>query len=234
MGYSIFIIAKEKRLLREMSLFLENNMIGFNQHFHGSADLFFSLRVGPKGNNSISYKGGINNPHMIGFDFNCGGGERLHMFSILRWMAETISKTPGNYYYDGERSKFSGKSIREDFNHEAENVYEHRDKSRSETLEDLKRMIACHNLGINTIKYKKTGKPYPNDHEMDGNKTTEEIVNEVNEKIEFIENDIKRLDQLWKELIVCDACGRSKIIFDRSPCECGKGEMWIDQESFKR
>lgn len=195
MGYSIFTISKNKHLQKKMFSFLSENMKSFNQHFHGSEEAYFGLRVGAKGQNGISYTGGMNNRDMIGFDFNCSGGERLHMFNLLKWIAKSISKDPNIYYYDGERSKFGG-TIQEDFDHEAGVMYEH-NNPKDKTLEDYKRMVSSFGFNVHPLKYEKTGLPSPNDWKEVGPKTNEEIVSEIKGYIDFIENDIKRLDELW-------------------------------------
>jgi hypothetical protein len=173
-----------------MFSFLEENMKSFNQHFYGAEAAYFGLRIGAKGSNGISYTGRMNNPDMIGFDFNCSGGERMHMFQILKWMSKVISRAPEIYYYDGERSKFGG-TIKEDFDHEAAILYDvNKPKKKEEPLEFYQRLVASFGMGVHPVKYNEKG-------ERDGEKTTEEIEKETNEKIEWIENDIKRLDELW-------------------------------------
>ena len=178
-----------------MFSFLEQNMKSFNQHFYGADEAYFALRSGAKGDNGISYTGRMNNSDMIGFDFNCSGGERMHMFEILKWMVMRISNAPGIYYYDGERSKFNSESIQKDIDREATIIFEANNKNKS--LDWYKNMVAVSRLSIIHTKYKKTDKPYPNDYVADGEKTIEELNTEIKENIDWIENDIKRLDELW-------------------------------------
>jgi hypothetical protein len=53
-------------------------------------------------------------------------------------------------------------------------------------------------LSVNA-EYIETGLPYPDEYKLDDvNSPKEKIDQEIKEKIEFIENDIKRLDKLWE------------------------------------
>ena len=174
--------------------FLEKNMVSFNKHFNGSDSMYFCTRTGSKGINSISYTGGINSTLLIGFDYNTSGGERTNMFEIMKWMTQKIGKKPNVYYYDGEPCEIIG--LRTSIDKE---IFDR--KKDNETMEDVTIRTYSYNLGIINTKYKKTGKPFPNDFIEDGKKSNSDLDKEIEEKMSFIEGDIKRLDSLWNDSI---------------------------------
>lgn len=133
MGYSAFIIAKEKHLQEKMFSFLEKNL-----------KTKLGLRIGSKGSRSISYTGGKRSKLMIGFDFSSSGGKDGElMYKVLEWMSNKIGKDPGCYFYDGEPSKFSTeKSISK----EIDNLFKAHKGKR--TKEELRRSRAILTLGI--------------------------------------------------------------------------------------
>lgn len=143
MGYSIFIISKDKKMQNKMCEFLGENMKSYNKHFFDSDDSFFVLR---KGTIDISYTGDIVDPLAIGFDYNCSGGEREHAYSILKWMSSVISDGIA-YFYDGELLMFKKE-------------------------ENIKRMEILM-FDLSDVSFE--------------------------QKLEFINADIKRLDSLWKQ-----------------------------------
>jgi hypothetical protein len=166
-----------------MFSFLDQHLIGFNKLYHDSDDSYFGLRSGVKdhdGKCSISYKGKMKNPLMLGFDFNCSGSERTHMFEILAWMGKKIGCDPSTYYYDGETTKISP-SIKERFDKQAKNLFEAKQQfEKRKTLDELKRMVAVWDLGAFIV-----------------NGTPEQEDAEIDKRINVIEDDIKRLDALW-------------------------------------
>lgn len=181
MGYSVFIIAKNKDLQSKMELFIEKNLINFNKFFFDDDNQYFGLRIGTEDSNSISYKARIKNDLVIGFDYNCGGGERVHMYEIIKWMAEKIGQNPNVYYYDGELTKIKKhKSIKEHFDAEAEKMYDRKESNDKTTLNQVRIEISSWELSVSRK-----------------NKSNTDIDKEINERIEFIDNDIKRLNELW-------------------------------------
>lgn len=178
MGYSAFIIAKDGHLQKKMFSFLEEHMESYNKHFHDKDECHFGLRVGSKGNNGISYTGGRKDPLIIGFDFNSGGGERQHMFAILEWMSNIIGNKPGKFYYDGELLKFSN-SVEV----ESKRIFRDKKKEDKRTIEDIKRNVSMFLLSM-----------WP-----DKGETNAEMDAKIKNINDFINNDIKRLDQLWKQ-----------------------------------
>ena len=183
MGYSIFIIAKDKHLQDKMFSFLDANLLSFNKLYRGSDDAHFGLRYGVKGDNGISYTGGTKNPRIIGFDYNSGGGERTHMFEVLNWMIDKIGKKPNVYYYDGEESKTdTKKSIMSRYEEEATHIFNLKKDSekKEKPLTSIIRGLASWDLGAY----------------VDGG-STKQVDEEISKIINIIKSDIKRLDSLW-------------------------------------
>jgi hypothetical protein len=119
MGYSIFVIAKSKKLQNKMAFFIEEHAISFNHHYYNEPDKSLYIK---KGQEKLSYTGRIKNKCIIGFDYNSSGGEREQLFEIVKWMAEKIGKDPSVYYYDGNKSKT--KSLKETVENEAKTLSE--------------------------------------------------------------------------------------------------------------
>lgn len=170
MGYSIFIIAKDKSLQDKMGDFLTKNLIGFNKLYYKLEDCYYGLAVGPE---EISYNGGNKNPLMIGFNFNASGGERAHMFELLQWMNKKIGSEGDVYYYDGEQMSFGLDSIKSRIEKETNRLAsDPRNKGR--LIESLRESVTYIILGA-------PGK-------------------EADEIFLTINNDIKRLDELWNQI----------------------------------
>ena len=184
MGYSVFIIAKDKHLQNKMFSFLDEHFIGFNQFYSGQKHSYVGLRCGVKQTNGISYPGPIKNPLMIGFDFNASGGERTYMFEVLNWMNTKIGKNPKCYYYDGDKTNVNGKkTIRMRFEEESERVFNSKSKEEKikRPLSSIIRDQASWMLGAYV------------------NGTPAEIDEEIEKRIIAMDIAIKSLNDLWEQ-----------------------------------
>lgn len=89
MGYSIFVVPKNKELYEKMHDFIMKNYKPLDQIISNENNY---LR-GPE--NDLSYTGHYKKFHYIGFDYGAGVGEfeRAYAFRLCNWMALKCSKT---------------------------------------------------------------------------------------------------------------------------------------------
>jgi hypothetical protein len=183
MGYSIFIIAKNEKLQKAMYDFLEKNMVGYRKMRNESDVQHFRLAMGLDDVSGISYHSPINDPLIIGFDYNCSGAERTHIYEVLEWMCKKIGNEENGYYYDGEFERSPGISIMERIDSEGQYLID-RYEERGEILsiEEARRKVSRMVLDLYT---------------GESGQSPEAEDAEIKKTIDVIENDIKRLDALW-------------------------------------
>lgn len=170
MGYSIYV-KTNKKTRDKLFDFLTNNMKDILQEVLGWEHRHYHLTTDP------SYS--IKSKYLVGFDYNCGGADRTYIHIITQWMASKLGQD--YFYYDHQRVKFKSVNIREILDEHTEQIME------------LSKIVKTPNHPPEPYSYEKAYKMtlqsqfFYNEEKFD-------------KFIEFIETEIKRLDELWAKL----------------------------------
>jgi len=174
MGYSIFTIAKSKKESKRMFDFMSTNMKSFNKEVLGEEGDYIALT------DDLAYTAFPKKvmKNAIGFDYNSSANERFYAYQLMKWIAVKIGG--GVYYYDCEKKKNKASIM-----------------SVSEVIEDMAKR--------NKEAFDKSGNIKPLEHFINSTRFMQFgfwMVETGRDKKaeEFIDGEIKRLDNLWEQL----------------------------------